>query len=308
MTPARPLILFVPGLLPKPAAEEHKALLWRCLLTGLERSDPAVADVMRPHADCLRVIAWTYDFYGVHRDFQLDAPSVDALIAKSAASAEDIAEATSWKRRMTRWLYLLGDWLPFSIAALGGKRLASHLRDLKRYEQNSDGLADQARDKLKNTLCDAQLAGRPVLLIGHSMGSIIAYDVLWEMSAAERGSKLVDLLLTMGSPLGQRFLQHRLKGRDKHGAERYPDTIREWVNLAAVGDLTALDRSVADDFSEMVSLGLIETITDESVSTYFRLDGELNVHTEYGYMVAEKTAHTIAQWWRRHDHSFSESN
>jgi len=25
------------------------------------------------------------------------------------------------------------------------------------------------------------------------------------------------------------------------------------------------------------------------------------VHAEYGYLVNEKTAHTIAKWWRGHD-------
>ena len=31
---------------------------------------------------------------------------------------------------------------------------------------------------------------------------------------------------------------------------------------------------------------------------HYRLNGELNVHAEYGYLVNEKTAHTIVSWWR----------
>jgi hypothetical protein len=39
------------------------------------------------------------------------------------------------------------------------------------------------------------------------------------------------------------------------------------------------------------------------VLTHFRLNGELNVHAEYGYLVNDETARTIAKWWRGHDAS-----
>ncbi len=109
------------------------------------------------------------------------------------------------------------------------------------------------------------------------------------------------MLLTMGSPLGQRYMQKRLKGAGKSGFERYPNNIRRWKNLAAIGDLTALDPVLADDFEEMLALGLLESFEDESLLTHFRLDGHLNVHAEYGYLVNERTARTISEWWRGHD-------
>ena len=39
--------------------------------------------------------------------------------------------------------------------------------------------------------------------------------------------------------------------------------------------------------------------------TWFRLEGQLNVHAEYGYLVHEKTARSIAAWWRGHDDSLN---
>ena len=50
----------------------------------------------------------------------------------------------------------------------------------------------------------------------------------------------------------------------------------------------------------MPKLGLVESIEDDMLYNYFRLDGELNVHAEYGYLANEKTARTIAKWWRGH--------
>jgi hypothetical protein len=133
------------------------------------------------------------------------------------------------------------------------------------------------------------------------MGSVIAYDTLWELSASGRDHMRLDMLLTMGSPLGQRYMKKRLKGAGKTGYERYPNNIRRWKNLAAIGDLTALDPVLADDFEEMLELGLLESFEDETLLTNFRLEGNLNVHAEYGYLAHESTARTVCEWWRGHD-------
>ena len=296
-----PLIIFVPGLLPKPEGQIHRAALLRCLLAGLRRIDEPVARALQASPDSFAIVAWTYDFYGRHEDIDVELAAIDAVIEQAEASADDIAEATSWARRVRRWVYLLADQLPFSMEHLVGQRLASHLRDVRRYNNNKNGIADEVRRKLKRLIVDAARNRRPILLIGHSMGSIIAYDTLWELSHRFDGDAQVDLLLTIGSPLGQRFMQRRFKGNMSDTPERYPTNVRHWKNIAAIGDMTSLDRRIADDFSAMLKLKLIEDIVDIEVSNYFRLDGKLNTHSEYGYLVNEKTAHTIAAWWRGFD-------
>ena len=72
--------------------------------------------------------------------------------------------------------------------------------------------------------------------------------------------------------------------------ERYPGNIRCWRNIAAVGELTAIDMTLNDDFGEMIGLGLIEDIEDFEAWNYYRVSGVLNVHAEYGYLVNEVTA------------------
>ncbi len=299
--PAHPLILYIPGLLPKPPPEVHREALLRCLLTGVRRVDAKVADAIENTVGAFDVVSWTYDFYRTHRDYATDATSVDLVIEQERASAADVAEATSWKRRLTQWIYRLGDLLPFLIPHVASERMEVHLRDLRRYLRDANGIASHTRSMLKVPLRAAEGGGHPVLLIAHSMGSVIAYDSLWEMTHSGRDRVRVDLLLTMGSPLGQRYMQKRLKGANKTGYGRYPHNIGRWKNLAAVGDLTALDPHLVNDFEEMMELGLLESLEDETLHTYFRLNGELNVHAEYGYLVHEKTAHTIAKWWRGFD-------
>lgn len=296
----RPLILYVPGLLPKPPRDTHREALLNCLLVGLRRVDSGVARQIEEQRESFDIVAWTYDFYSQHRDIELDRAAIEALLAQTAASEADIAEASSWNRGLLRWLFRLGDLLPFLIPYLAPKRSKEHLRDFYKYEDDKDGVGQRARDLLKAALLDAAGQGRPTLVVGHSMGSIIAFDALWGLSHIDHSDLQLDMLLTMGSPLGQRFMRKNFRGTTRFGRERYPNNIKRWKNLAAHGDLTSTDPHLADDYSEMVTLGLVERIEDERLWNYYRYDGRLNPHSEYGYLANEVTARTIAKWWRSH--------
>lgn len=295
-----PLIIYVPGLLPKPEAGHHMNALFRCLTAGIRRIDAPVADDIVAAGRSFDVVSWTFDFYRMHRDFDLDSAAIDTVISLPGPSDVDIREASSWRRRVLRKLYHLGNRFPFLIPHLASEQIASHLRDLHRYVSNHNNIAEHTRESVKIPLRAAWEANRPILLMGHSMGSVIAYDSLWQMSHNRHDDLNIDLLLTMGSPLGQNYIQRRIKGHDESGVARYPNNIWRWVNLSAVGDMTALDPHLREDFGEMVELGQIDSIDDVDLINYFRLDGELDVHAEYGYLVNETTAQVVASWWRTH--------
>ncbi len=299
--PAHPIVLYIPGLLPKPEPAVHAEALQRCLLAGIRRIDEPVASAIAETHGGFDIVSWTYDFYREHRDFALDTAAVDALIAQAGPTERDIAEAGSWKRRFGRWLYHLGDRLPFLIPHLANEKTEVHLRDLRRYVRDDNGIASHTRRMLKVPLRAAHEGRHPLLLIAHSMGSVIAYDSLWELSRDRTRSTYTDLLLTMGSPLGQRYIQKRIKGSRASGPERFPEGIRHWKNLSAVGDLTAIDPYLRNDYGEMLELELVESFEDAMINTWYRLGGVLNVHAEYGYLINEVTARTVAGWWRRHD-------
>ena len=293
-----PLILYVPGLLPKPEPGPHRDALFRCLIAGIRRHDEKVALNIAANLHCFDVISWTYDFYKTHRDIAIDQAAIEAVIQQDSASKEDIAEATSWQRRVARWIFSLADVMPFLIPHIANERLELHMRDLRRYVRNSNEIAEHTRQMLKIPLRAAAEAGRPILLIGHSMGSVIAWDSLWQLAHSDDDHVAIDLFLTMGSPLGQHYIQRRLQGGAESGASRFVSGIRRWVNLTAVGDLTAIDPDLADDFAEMVDLGMVESIDDHVLHNYFRLDGALNVHAEYGYLANDVTARLVSDWWR----------
>ena len=111
----------------------------------------------------------------------------------------------------------------------------------------------------------------------------------------------MDLFLTLGSPLGMRFTQQRLRGAHEKGAQRYPHNIRHWTNIASQGDLTALDPTLRDDYQAMLELGLVESITDVNggIFNFFRNEKGLNVHRSYGYLVNPRVGEVIANWWKQ---------
>lgn len=271
--------------------------LSRCLVEGVRKADPDVAAQIETE-NCFDIVSWTYDFYREHRDIDLDIAAIEAVIEQQAPSEDDIREASSWRRRVSIWIYQFGDYLPFLIPHLATEKMEVHLTDLRRYVKNRNGISDHTRELLKTPLRAAAASGRPILLLAHSMGSIIAYDALWEMTHVNRDNLRVDQLLTMGSPLGQNFIQKRIFGHDKSGNDRYPHNVRRWKNISAVGELTAIDRQLANDFGEMLTLGLVDSIDDIDLLNYFRLNGQLNVHAEYGYLVNEVTGRAVADWWR----------
>ena len=146
----------------------------RSLLAGLRRVDGPVADAIEGTAGGFDLIAWTYDFYLTHRDFELDRAAVDAMIEQSEANERDIREASSWLRRLTRWLYTLGDMMPFLIPHLASERMELHLRDLVATSAMTMAYQIMSGACLKVPLLAAAGGGHPVLLIGHSMGSVIS--------------------------------------------------------------------------------------------------------------------------------------
>jgi hypothetical protein len=291
-------IIYVPGIKPKPPAEQHRAQLWRCLLEGVRRAEPAAVPALAAHPECFEVAAWAPLFYRTQRDLALDLPGIERLLRLPRAEERDVRDAMSWRRRLRQRLYLLSDLIPPLMRLATGEEMRITLRDTMRYLNNEDGVAVKVRQLVADALLAAWRAGDRVLLAGHSLGSVIAYDVLWEFSYRFAVPYKVDLFLTFGSPLGLRLVNSRLLGAREIGRRRYPTIVRRWANLSAIGELTALDRRMGDHFGEMLRLGLVQSLTDDTaLQNYFRNDDGLNVHKCYGYMVNPVLAGTISRWW-----------
>lgn len=294
-----PAIIYVPGIKPKPPAAEHRAALWRCLLAGVRRADAGAATEMASHAGCFSLVSWSHVFYAGHRDIGLDQPGIERILALPGPEERDLHEAASLHRRLMRSLYLLSDRFPPVFNLVSDPDMRASIADTRRYFSNAAGVAVAVRHLVADALLDAWRQHRRVLLIGHSLGSVIAFDVLWELSHRFAEPGRVDLFLSLGSPLGLRFVRGQLLGAREQGRRRYPGNIRRWVNMAAVGDMTALGQPLAGAWQEMLDLRLVGQISDRlDLQTYFRGVEGLNVHRCYGYASNPLVGATIAGWWR----------
>jgi hypothetical protein len=294
-------IIFVPGLSPKPPPEIHEPQLRRVLHAALERTRPAAAQWLAANPDCFVLVSWTYLFYGVHRDIALDLPGIERLLARTKPTAAERREIASWSRRITRLTHLIGDMLPLLGRKLARPGIRLQMHDASRYLRDREGIGTAVRARLRAALEQAWTVGDRVLVIGHSLGSVVAYDTLWELSREPGGAeRRVDLFVTMGSPLSTHFIRRRLRGTGFEGRQKYPTNIRHWVNLAARGDMTSLRPRLKPAFGAMLGLGLLESFDDYvDLDNFFRADFGLNTHEAYGYLAQPTLAKIVGDWLSR---------
>jgi hypothetical protein len=133
---------------------------------------------------------------------------------------------------------------------------------------------------------------KDIMIIAHSMGTIIAYDVLKQLE----GELVIDTLVTLGSPLGLSTIQRRLHPATQSGNKNKfnlitPQNIRRfWFNFADPEDKVAMDYQLAEDFAEN-RYGVKPL--DFLVHNNYELHGERNPHKIYGYLRAKQVAETI---------------
>ena len=161
----------------------------------------------------------------------------------------------------------------------------------------------EVRQRLQSHLRPALEQDENICLISHSMGAIVAYDVLWKYShmseyrhIQERGSR-VSLWLTIGCPLGEAGVRQNLYDAHERGEDRFPrHIVREWVNIAAEDDFVAHDRTMADDFRDMRKLNFVDRIIDRTIYNFWVKDETLDPHNFYGYLDNPCVAGHIANW------------
>ena len=123
------------------------------------------------------------------------------------------------------------------------QRVMQHfVKEAHDYLFNVNGLQDTIRNRVLSELEKIPKGTRRVL-VGHSQGSFIAYDVLTGVDAC----KEVDGLMTLGSPLGVDEIQDKLVWSRDNG---FPGKLRgDWINVYDPYDLVArLAPRLANDF------------------------------------------------------------
>ena len=156
--------------------------------------------------------------------------------------------------------------------------LRKRLVDLGTYYSDT-GKRDLLRQRLAERLISHE--GKKIMLIAHSMGSIVAYDVL-RILGRERPNLAVEHFITLGSPLGLGYVLSHI--RRENAEVRTPSMVRRWTNLADRRDPVAIDVHLGDEFQENARQIAVEDALVLNRYVWPLPDGKHNHHKIYGYL------------------------
>ncbi|MFC1724404.1 hypothetical protein ACFL4T_02165 [candidate division KSB1 bacterium] len=230
---------------------------------------------------------------------------IDEKYGKSVPGKID--EKPSVKARMLKYLeeqldkLFLNDDMSINFKNVTDKLIHRYFLDLETYYgRNCMSVIESkcsVREVIQRRLLEKlkEYKDYKILLIAHSMGSIVSFDVL---SNLQPGMS-VHTFITIGSPLGfpvivgQIFAEQKEKNR-KLKKPHAPDSISgKWLNLSDFEDKVALDHTLADDYGKN-SKGLIAE--DILVYNDYEMNGLQNPHKSYGYLRTPELADVINEF------------
>ena len=164
------------------------------------------------------------------------------------APVEELPPPTNAEKKAE---FEIASWLPMSVKQAIIKKAAMEafyfLFD-KEYERK-DGMRFKVRQELRQRCLDelgkAQAAGEKIVLVSHSMGTMIAYDVLRNCPECPQ----VDTLITLGSPLGIQEVQDELVAVGEARVDYPAARLNHWINIYDPLDpIAGADPQIANDY------------------------------------------------------------
>jgi hypothetical protein len=189
----------------------------------------------------------------------------------------------------------LNDDLTINFSFIGDSIIKMYFKELDYYyakelpEDKGNGVS--VRDLIRNRLLKLLIKYQDdeILLIAHSMGSIIAYDVLNYTSREIN----INTLVTIGSPLGFPVIMGKIAADRKVKLPepeklKAPEAIRKkWYNLSDLEDKVALIYRLGANF-DANSRGV--KVIDKIIDNNYSINGKKNPHKSYGYLRSPEMA------------------
>ncbi len=119
---------------------------------------------------------------------------------------------------------------------------STFLTDVEAYFFNQE-----KRNQIKRrfrALLDAYF-DEPLVIVAHSLGSVIAYEVLSEYLGEDLD---IPMFVTIGSPLGIDVLKSQLKIDLESDTLTKPWCVKKWHNFSDPFDIVAADKTLADEY------------------------------------------------------------
>lgn len=236
--------------------------------------------------------------------------------------ASSLEKALAIRRKYGAALHIDGDgWTSKRVRRFGAdviealstslsvraEAFSEHLWELQRYHVDS-GVADRIRSPLENCLRECWDAGRSAIVLAHSLGAAVAYDVLWRFAHRSEPEfrryrrHQVELLVTMGTPLADptiqdvmlsgRWLRERKASNAARRRRAWLTNLRRWDNYSAIGDYVCHDLDMEKEFFADMRKdlgkrhGRLELRDFRGLfNPYREPDGTPNPHKVFGYLI-----------------------
>ncbi len=264
-----------------------------------------------------KMVYWANRLYRhpkhTNKDFSFDHLFNNEPYIKAKEGVLQEYKESRWDRIKAKGLDIIGDSLDSlrensGFDALGRIVTKKLLKDLYFYYDPKQKLkldetseAEMAAIVLKKILlkCLKDHQNDEIMLIAHSMGSIIAYDLLRDLGRKDDNSIQIHTLLTIGSPLGFPYVTRQIVQKNKDRAKqdwlRTPAIVNtKWINFADKKDLVAVDNRLSDDFGSNAKG--VHVVDDLILNDYAGSDGKANHHKSYGYLRAPELAKEISKF------------
>jgi len=300
-------ILLVHGRHYKPPKRELQKLWREALRFGIERDHP---EKLQRFKDARIELVYYGDISNAFLSDVLDEPIPDDVVDRNRTlnalkefkgsqfnktNYKQLPGYNPWKEGLADTFAGTLNW--FGLSKLLIERIAP---DMVEY-WCSYQFGSEVRAVFTEAIIKAMKREGDICVIGHSLGSMITYDVLWKLShyseyRNQSWNRKVDLWITAGAPLANETIKENLKGAFHPEADRYPKNVVHWLNIVAEDDFIAHDQKVADDFKLMKKLGFVESIRDKRIYNLAVRGEKSNPHHGAGYLIHPAMAKAVAAW------------
>lgn len=190
-------------------------------------------------------------------------PTLSESAIRAELPHEDLGEKgiQNWK-----WIHAIARVIDRRISGVAEFTIEQFLKDVHLYVNR------RAITKAINKIVQDKITHEPTVVIGHSLGSVVSYNVINETEDMN-----VVKHITVGSPLGLRAISRRLGVPTNTAA-------RGWFNAFDPEDIVALNPLDIDHFN-----------TDPAIENHGSVNNQTdNQHGIAGYLNDSKIAATIA--------------
>lgn len=159
--------------------------------------------------------------------------SDDIRLAVARAVSIERGGPTVIERGPLNWGWLQGliRVLDQHLPGASGLSVALFTRDVYLYLKNG-----RMRGRINNGVQQAFTAGRESVVVGHSLGTVVAYWLLAEQGDVHNWN--IPVFITLGSPLAVTEIKQAL--RQELGLVRHPRCVEKWFNAMDPNDVVSL--------------------------------------------------------------------